>query len=55
MILKMRLTKNDIRILAMTPYNRKKLIRKNSKLLFLKYISCSKFKSVTVAEKKKSK
>lgn len=54
-MLNIRLTKNDIRILAITPYNKKKLIRKNSKLLFLKYISCSKFRSVTVEEKKKSK
>ena len=41
-------------MLAIIPYNRKKFIRKNSKLLLVKYISCKRFKSVTVDEKKNS-
>ena len=52
--LKIRFTRNEANILATIPYKRKKFIKKNSKLLLVKYISCRRFRSVTVDEKKNS-
>ena len=50
----MRFIKNEANILVIIPYSKKKFIKKNSKLLLVKYISCRTFNSVTVEEKKNS-